>query len=218
MKLSERIRKIREIANLSRSDFEPNISSSTLRHWENGTYDPKDTSLIHLVDTFKKHNISISTIWLKTGKGTPPKINGRSVEFDDNTKITKNNVEYVNEENIAFEKDEILFRDVSHLKKIYKDSDTLLVLTPEMSPRFRVGDYVFGVNINMKNYRLIDLEPSIITLKNGKKYLCYFSYNRDTDKASFIYERGFINFSRSLIEKISIVVIHRRCMLLPYES
>ncbi len=214
MTLGNRIKKIRKILKLSRSDFEPNISASTLRHWESGNYEPKDKSLLDLIEVFKKNDAIVSTLWLKTGNGQIPKINKRSIE-------TEFNSDDFNDKNIdedeILEKDEILFRDVDHLKKLYNDSDKserMLIYSSEMSPHFKVGDYVFGKEINIKNYKIIDLEPAIVTLINGKKYLCYVSYNRDRDKLSFVYEHGTVTFSKGDILKISVVIIHRRCSLL----
>jgi transcriptional regulator with XRE-family HTH domain len=213
MTIGSRIKKIRIFLKLSRSAFEPNISSSTLRHWENDTYEPKDVSLLDLIETFKKHGATVSTSWIKTGKGSPPKINGISISptFDDEIYL-KNQKSGSELEKDILEKDEILFRDVNRIKGLYAHCDSLLVCTSEMSPRFKVGDYVFGAKIDYKKYKIIDLEPSIVTVKNGKTFLCYFSYNKETDKISFIYDHGTIDFRKTDVVRISIVVIHRRCI------
>lgn len=208
-----RIKQIRLLLKLSRSDFEPNISSATLRHWETGSYLPKDKNFLLLVDTFKKHGAIVSTQWLKTGKGQPPKVEGISIPSDlyFNTSLyVENQKETHEQERNIVEKDEILFRDINHIKKLYRDEDSMLVCTSEMSPQFKVGDYVFGIKIDYKKYKNIDLEPAIVTLKNGKKFLCYFSYNKENDKTSFIYEHGLIDFRKVDVLNIAIVVVHRR--------
>lgn len=212
MTIGSRIKKIRHLLKLSRAVFEPNISSSTLRHWEDGAYEPKDKSLVHLINVFKKHGAIVSTLWLKTGEGAPPTIQGVVLDtVYDETYLDKQRT--INRFETSFvEKDAILFRDINSIKKLYSDCDTFLVCTGEMSPRFKIGDYVFGARIDYKKYKIIDLEPAIITLKNGKKFLCYFSYSKDVDRLSFIYEHGNVEFRKTDVLHISIVVIHRRCI------
>lgn len=67
-----------------------------------------------------------------------------------------------------------------------------------MSPQFKVGDYVFGLKIDYRKYKNMDLEPAIVTLKNGKKFLCYFSYKKENDKTSFSYQHDLIDFRKSM--------------------
>lgn len=213
MSLGKRIKKIRKLLKLSRNDFEPNISSSTLRHWESGNYEPKDKSLLELIEVFKRNKAYVSTTWLKTGNAPVPKINNKIIDSEYFTEEENDQ-----DEDEILEKDESLFRDINHIKIIYNDlnnHDRMLIYSSEMSPHFKVGDYVFGTEINIKDFKIIDLEPAIVTLINGKKYLCYFSYNRDRNKLSFVYEHGNVPFTKIEISKISIVVLHRRCILLP---
>lgn len=212
MTIGNRIKKIRHLLKLPRSVFEPNISSSTLRHWEEGSYEPKDKNLIHLINVFKRHGAVVSTLWLKTAEGIPPTIQGVVLDtvYDETYLDKQKTIKQF--ESSFLEKDEILFRDIHRIKELYSDCDTFLVCAGEMSPRFKIGDYVFGARIDYKKYKIIDLEPAIVTLKNGKKFLCYLSYSQDVDRISFVYEHGNVEFRKSDILHISIVVIHRRCI------
>jgi hypothetical protein len=79
-----------------------------------------------------------------------------------------------------------------------------------MSPKFKIGDYVFGVEINLDNYSILDMEPTIVITTKGKKYFCYCSYNAERSKISFTLDHGYVQFLKSEVSKIIIILCHRR--------
>lgn len=68
--MKERIKKVRESLNMSQAEFSKEIlvGSSTVAMWELGTRSPKD---IHISKICEK--LSISEVWLRTGKGNMKK-------------------------------------------------------------------------------------------------------------------------------------------------
>jgi len=132
---ADRVRFVRTLTKLSREAFEDKygINRNTLKSWELGVNALTEKSAKTLSDAINEEGFSCSPQWLIFGQGTEPRPlsdNDDQILLDDVTQQSR----------VIYEAD--------YFKKNNPNSIICLITDKSMSPEFKAGDYVGGINID----------------------------------------------------------------------
>lgn len=134
----KRLKLLRKMANLTRSDIEETyqISASTLRSWEEGRQGLTEQGAKRIMIVLRDRGIQCSVGWLLYGSGSEPKFTGALYQELSNV-ITAPATASSEEANIQAELDFFCERN--------NDAITMLIDDDGMEPHYKQNDYVAGI-------------------------------------------------------------------------
>lgn len=156
--ISERIKFLRSLTGLGAKDFcaHFNVSISSLSKWEANVNPLSLKNANRLIEIATQNGIKCSLEWLLYGKGVEAKL-----LTDEEKKSLAGNDDCL----IA------LTREIESFKRIYSNSEILVVNDNSMLPQFNIGDYVGGISIDLSLVHDNLGIPCIIETDDMKKRL-----------------------------------------------
>lgn len=131
-RISIRLHAVRVLTGLSREDFseEFNISSTSLKNWENGRAFPRSESLTNLISCFKSRGIIVSHEWVLYGSNAGPNYatSQQTNNLDDNSNLISEHIE-------SFKK---LQRSIGRSPVIS------IIRNNNLHPDWKIGDVIGG--------------------------------------------------------------------------
>lgn len=170
---SERVKKLREEYRFTRKYFyeKHGLPEITLQKIENSDRRLTENSIKKIINIFKKENIVVTREWIMNGTGEKPKY-----IFQENPVVNFNGVEFTNS-------DEILTnREIEFFEKNNPNSKVIILEDNDMSPRYRKGDYVGGVELPKQKYLEINNMDCIVLVKDHGDYILR-TVHKDADNS-----------------------------------
>lgn len=161
---AERLRSIRKLSRLSRSDIanKHGISANTLKHWETSSQPLSDNAINKCTEIYRNEGILFSRDWIIYGTGLAPKTFAET---------GKNFTSTLEAETITQNDDELLLlKEVNFFRELYQDSTVMIVPNNDMLPYYKSGDYVCGRRVLPNQLSRAINKDCIIQLINGDKY------------------------------------------------
>ena len=142
----ERLRRARVLAGLAtRREFEMKyrISANTLQGWEQGKNPLSEKGAKRVVEAFNHEGLICTLEWLLHGTGMPPRPYemlrmGINAKLDNPTK---------NLEQLNLQEEECIYKETQLFREQYQGSIVLTVVDDSMSPYFKEGDHIGGVQV-----------------------------------------------------------------------
>lgn len=187
----ERLRKIRNLANLSRKDMceGSDINLDTLIGWEVARHGGLSAvGSRKVVERVAKEGVFCTVDWLLHGTEPLPKV---ILAFSEKTHL---------HENLLSDEEKKIFAELSYFKSHYHSILTLVMEDNSMLPFFEAGDRLAGVKRVKHSFESLLNKPCIIELKDhtlfagilkrGSKEGCYHlaCTNNHTSSLEFVLE------------------------------
>lgn len=154
----ERLRKIRNLANLSRKELcNADIKLNTYKGWELARFGglPVDGAE-RVIKRIAEERVICSLDWLLYGRGREPYILPPQ-----NTELT------------GFEDIELILKEISVFQSLYPNVTYLQIADDALAPYYNEGDYVAGIKYFGSAIATITNSPCIIELTNGEMLVRY---------------------------------------------
>lgn len=163
----ERLRKIRNLANLSRKELcnTPELKLNTYKGWELGRFGglPVDGAE-RVIKRVTKEGVICSVEWLLYGKGQEPYIIPQSTGDFDQLGT------------------EIILKEIMVFQSFYPDAVYIEIKDDALSPLYVIGDYVAGIRVFGENINAIVNQACIVQLTNGEILCRYLREGYTKDK------------------------------------
>lgn len=160
----ERLRKIRNLANLSRKNLcnSDEVKLNTYKGWELARFGglPVDGAA-RVIKRVAQERVVCSSDWLLYGKGREPYIlpqHTELAEIDDNG---------------------LILREISVFQSLYPNATYLQIADDALAPYYNEGDYVAGIKYFGSSISTITNTPCIVELINGQTLVRYLKQGAD---------------------------------------
>jgi len=153
----ERLRYLRSLTRLDRKSFGElyDIPLTSLRLWETSKAPITTKALNRCIKVYLQEGINVTFEWVKDGIGDTPKHDRSLLSFNsDSTELSS-----IITTNIA--------DDFAYFRKTYPGCILYEIITEEMEPIYKKGDFVLG-RINTKELKEIHSKDCIIQLTSGQ--------------------------------------------------
>jgi len=166
---AKRLRQLRNIANMKREQLchDGNIAMASLKRWELAYYGglPVDGAK-KIIECISQKGVICSLEWLLHEVGSPPLIDPQFRKKTSSHKTLpdhKNKVSFQPEEEEQFIINELLLfrKNHAHVVDLKVDDDGLY-------PKYKVHDYIAGVQIPLKYIKSLLFQDCIVQIKNGQ--------------------------------------------------
>lgn len=203
-----RIRVAISLTGLKTFDFakKSGIPKQTLWTWETGKIDLKQKAAIRLSEALSRFNVECSPTWLLTGQGEPPKV------IEDAPNGILQNACELDREEIS------VVKEIAYFRSLNPNNIVVGIRDNSMSPFYKNGDYVGGINIPILDIKKAYNENCIVTLNEGETLVRKLV--KGEAKNGYILCTPHEEFSKSLvladveIQSVAVVVWHRRCLMI----
>ena len=163
----ERLRKIRNLANLSRKEFcnSSELKLNTYKGWELGRFGglPIDGAE-RVIKRVSQENVICSVEWLLYGKGPEPYVVPRSTGDFDQLET------------------EIILKEIMVFQSFHSNAVYIEINDDTLSPLYIIGDYVAGIRVLGKNISSVVNQICIVQLTNGEILCRYLREGYTKDK------------------------------------
>lgn len=148
----ERLRKIRNLANLSRKEIcdSEDLNLNTYKGWELARFGglPVDGAS-RVTQRVAKENVICSVEWLLYGIGQEPYLLPHSNKFN------------------TLDSNTLILKEILVFQSFYPDATFTEIQDDALVPLYMPGDYVAGIKVYGNNISNVINQPCIIGLKNG---------------------------------------------------
>lgn len=177
--LNERIKFLRTLTGLTAKEFceRYNVSLSSFSKWESGIMPISVSKAKMLVAIAEQGGISCTLSWLLYGKGQEAHEFKNTLDQNE----TNNKDKDIDTETA---KHLIIAQEQEIFKNIHKSGEVLIICDKSMEPQFKIGEYVAGTPIDLKQIKKYLDHPCIVTTEDGKVRLRRIGYN---SKSFFLY-------------------------------
>jgi transcriptional regulator with XRE-family HTH domain len=152
----ERLKYLRSLVRLDRKIISEkyNIPEITLRQWENGKISLTKKGVDRCVEAYLQEGLNVKSTWLQDGIGETPKLDYTLISFIENTSSHKTPMT----PNIV--------DDYQYFSKTYKNCILFNIITEEMNPIYKPGDFVMGrISTNITD---LNTKDCIVNLISGE--------------------------------------------------
>lgn len=137
---AERLKRIRNLANLSREEFcsDGEVNLTTLISWEIGRFGGLSTKgAARAISRVAKEGVFCTREWLLYEIGVGPEVRADYKKLSNQSRMTSNEINLSSEKNNAIE-ELVLFRSLN------KNAIDLIIEDDSMAPHYNIGDVVAG--------------------------------------------------------------------------
>lgn len=166
---ADRLRRLRNIANLSREQFCKNsgIAMATLKRWELAYYGglPVDGAK-KIIECVAQEGIICSLEWLLHEIGVPPSIDP---QFIKKSALFKPCGDASNKTWINFDEEEkFIINELLLFRKNHHDAIDLRISDDGLFPKYNINDYVAGVQVSLDSIDSLLCQDCIVQLQQGQ--------------------------------------------------
>ena len=163
----ERLRKIRNLANLSRKELcnTSELKLNTYKGWELGRFGglPVDGAE-RVIKRVTQENVICSVEWLLYGKGQEPYVIPQKSGDSDQLET------------------QLILKEIMVFQSFHPDAIYIEIKDDALSPLYIVGDYVAGIRVLGKNISSVVNQVCIVQLTNGEILCRYLREGYTKDK------------------------------------
>lgn len=192
---AERLRRIRNLANLSRKDIcgSDDININTYKGWELGRFGgiPVDGAE-KVVKIIAKSGVICSTNWLLYGKKPAPTLISEAAPHENNAD---------SEERV----DSLILKEFSIYQNATKNAVLIEITDDGLSPNYQIGDFVAGEKKFNDEIELTVDQVCIVKTIDGKKLIRYVKQGTDKERYTLICTNYHTTMCDVIVQNINLL-------------